>query len=211
MKANEMILMMKDFIFDYMHYRREIRKHDTWIKKYARQKGYRINPHWMVYTNLKMWLAESEKIFGKRFCPCFEPGEDITVNKQLLCPCSFAEEEIQKHGTCHCVLFGEKNLTDSQFKEAEARLMQEYRGVPLKLTNGLLDTRGMPKDLLRGLPVPDSLHQVKRGLGKLKAKELIVLVETRAEAENLLSFARAKEMGSQYQEDGGVFRIILKV
>lgn len=209
MKTGEMISMMKEFYLDYKRYRQEIKKHDAWIKKYARQKGYRINPHWMFYTNLKIWLAESEKTFGKRYCPCFEPGGDAEINRRLLCPCGFAEEEIQKHGTCHCVLFGKGDLTESQFKEAEARLMKEYRSVPLKLTNNLLDTRAMPKDLLRGLPIPDSLHQVKRSLGMLKGQKLNVLVETPAEAENLRSFASLKGIGFQCQEEGEVFRIIL--
>jgi len=208
-KAGEMLLMMKDFFFDYMHYRKEIRKHGAWIKKYAWQKGYQINPHWMFYTNLKIWIVESERTFGKRYCPCFEPGADPDITRRLLCPCSFATEEIAKHGTCHCVLFGRKDLTDNQFKEAEARLMEEYRGRPLKLTRGLLDTRGMPKDSLRGLPVPDSLHQVKRSLAMLKGQQLTVLVETRTEADNLRSFAALKGIGFQCEEERDVFRVIL--
>jgi ferredoxin-thioredoxin reductase catalytic subunit len=120
MKAGEMLTMMKGFFSDYARYRREVKKHDAWVKKYARQKGYRYNPHWMFYTNLKIWLAESQQTFGKRYCPCFEPGEDAQVNKKLLCPCAFAEAEIKERGVCHCVLFGRGDLTDEGFKEAEA-------------------------------------------------------------------------------------------
>lgn len=209
MKTGEMISMMRGFVADYRRYRKEIKKHDAWVRKYARQERYRINPHWMFYTNLKIWIAESEKIFGKRYCPCFEPGEDIETNKRLVCPCKYAEQEIRENGTCHCVLFGKGTLTAPQFKEAEARLMREYRGVPLRMSGSILDTRGMHRDALRNLPIPDSLHQVKRGLGMLKGKQLNVIVETRTEAGNLKSFAQIKGIKYQCQKEENTFHVVL--
>ena len=209
MKTSEMISLMRGFFSDYLHYRKDLKKQDEWIKKYAQKKGYKFNPHWMFYTNLKIWIAESEKTFGSRYCPCFEPGENSEFNRTLLCPCKYVEEEIQKHGTCHCVLFGSGELTDDKFKEAEARLMNEYRGVPLKMSGGVLDTRGMPPDPLRNLPIPDSLHQVKRALGKFKGKHLEVIVGTKTEAENLRSFAKLKGFGYESREQDGSIRVIL--
>ena len=210
MKPSEMFSMMKGFLSDYLTYRGELRQHDAWIKKYAGHKNYRVNPHWMFYTNLKIWIAESAKTFGQRFCPCFEPGGNAALNKRLLCPCDFAAAEIDERGVCHCVLFGRENLTDADFKIAEARLMQEYRGVPLKFDGEVLDTRGMPRDPLRGLPIPDSLHQVKRALGSLHTEKLVITVDTLKEAENLESYARLKGFGYKVQENDGVFRVTLK-
>ncbi len=209
MKASEIVPMMKGFIVDLRRYRKELPGHDAWIKKYARLKNLRINPHWMFYTNLKIWLAESQQTFGKRYCPCFEPGADAEMNRKLLCPCAYAAEEIEKSGTCHCVLFGRADLSNEGFKQAEARLMAEYRGAPLKMAGSVLDTRGMTPDVLRDLPIPDSLHQVKRALGKFKGAVLNVLVVNRKEAENLEAFARQKRMRSQVREQDGSFVVSL--
>ena len=209
MKLKEMAPMMKDFFSGYVTYHKEIKKHDLWIKKYAAKKGFRVNPHWMFYTNLKIWIAESESTFGKRYCPCFEPVENPDVNKRLLCPCSFAEEDIQKRVSCHCVLFGKGDLTEAGFKQGEALLMQEYRGTPLKLENGTLDTRGAHIDPPRGLPVPDSLHQVKRALNKTKGRKLEVIVETPVEAENISKFAVKQGLDSRSSKEGNAWHVIL--
>lgn len=184
----EMLKMMRDFFKSYIKYRKEIKKQDEWIKKYANMKGYKVNPHWMMYTNLKIWLVETQKIFGKRYCPCFEPSGKPEIDNKMLCPCKFAEEEIKEYGTCHCRLFGRGDFTSEDFKRAEKELMREYR-VKLNINGNTLDTTGMPKDKLRGLPIPDSLHQVKRAINILNGNEINVIVETDVEAENLRKFA----------------------
>jgi ferredoxin-thioredoxin reductase catalytic subunit len=153
------LAMMRAFFSDLWRYRREVTAQDRWIRRYAVQHGYSVNPRWMIFTNLKLWLIDSQQLFGKRYCPCFEPSGEAELDRRLTCPCTFLAEEVAAHGT----LFGRAGYTKADYKTAESRLMQEYRGVPLRLEGHTLDTRGMPRDLLRGLQVPDALHQVKRG------------------------------------------------
>lgn len=196
--------MMKDFFGSYIKYHAEIKKQDHWIKKYAAQKGFKVNPHWMLFTNLKIWIIESEKAFGKRYCPCFEPSGSEELNKKLICPCKFVDKEIEERGTCHCVLFGRGDLTEAGFKKAEQHLMQEYR-VPLNFNHGVLDTRGMVRDTLRDLPIPDSLHQVKRALGM--GRPLKVIVATEAEARNLEKFAQFKNQSCRKEEGQGNYTV----
>ena len=124
--------------------------------------------------------------------------KETLLNRKLICPCKFVEKEIEERGTCHCVLFGRGDLTEDGFKKAEQHLIQEYR-VPLNFKEGVLDTRGMVKDKLRDLPIPDSLHQVKRVLGM--GRPLKVIVETEAEARNLEKFAQFREKPCR-REDG---------
>lgn len=205
MSFKETLSMMKDFFGSYMKYHAEIKKQDNWIKKYAAQKGFKVNPHWMFFTNLKIWIIESEKAFGKRYCPCFEPADSEELNRKLICPCKFIEKEIEERGTCHCVLFGRGDLTEDGFKKAEQHLMQEYR-VPLNLKDGVLDTRGMVMDTLRNLPIPDSLHQVKRVLGM--GRPLKIIMETEAEASNLEKFAQFRKQTCRREDGDGSFSVI---
>lgn len=200
MSFSETLGMMKDFFTSYIHHYGEIKKQDQWIKLYAKKKGFRINPHWMFFTNLKIWITESQQAFGKRYCPCFEPSGSDQLNAKLLCPCQFVETEVEERGTCHCVLFGRGDLTDEGFKQAESRLMKEYR-VPLNISGDVLDTRGMVMDKLRNLPIPDSLHQVKRALGMVD-KQLKVVVESEAEAKNLQKLAAFRQLGCQQEKNG---------
>jgi ferredoxin-thioredoxin reductase catalytic subunit len=77
-----MLKMMIGFFKDFLKYRIQVKKQDAWIKKFAKQKNYALNPSWMMSTNLEIWLSELEATFGKRYCPCFEPSGDADLNKK---------------------------------------------------------------------------------------------------------------------------------
>lgn len=157
--------MMIGFFKGIWQYRGTLAKQQRQIDKYALQKGYVVNKSWMMVTNLKVWLSEMEAVFGKRYCPCFEPSSDAQLNKKMACPCEYIDDEIEQYGTCHCALLGRSNLDEEGWKALSKRLMQEYR-VPLKIVDGVLDTRAQLKDPRRHLPIPDTLHQVKSMLAR---------------------------------------------
>ena len=186
-----MIKMMIAFIRDYFKYKDEVKKHDKWIKKYANLKGYDINPNVMLYTNLKIWLAEMKGIYGKQYCPCFDPSGDRKRDLKMICPCKYIDVEIEEYGTCHCSLFGKKGMSKKEWKESGDRLMGEYRVEP-NLKGDVLDTRGKPRDKYRDLPIPDASHQLKTTLLNFKGKELKMIVATEQETINLEKIARFK-------------------
>ena len=201
--------MLKGFMRDFLAYHGTLRKQASWIAKHAARKGWSVNPRWMVATNLRLWLSDCEKMYGQRICPCFEPTGNAATDRRLLCPCPYADAEIEATGWCHCTLFGRGDLTQADYKRAEAGLMAEYRDVPLRWVDGILDTRGQHLDPLRGLPVPDAMHQVKRALNG-KGAPLTVLVATEVEAAHLQRLAelrglRAEPRGS---DDGIIVSIV---
>ena len=189
-----MLKMMLAFFRDMFLYRKEIKKQGRWIDKYAARNGYDVNPSAMMRTNLKIWLSEMEEIFGKRLCPCFEPSGDAGLDRAMICPCKFMDEEIEEYGTCHCSLFGRKDMSPREWKASNARLMAEYR-VELNLRENLLDTRGKPLDKHRGLPIPDASHQLKSALLQWKGRELVVIVASEQEATNLEKISAHKGYG----------------
>lgn len=189
-----MINMMIGFFKDYFKYKDSAKKQQRWLEKYCEQKGYALNPSWMMTTNLKSNLCEMEATFGKRYCPCFEPSGDKVLDKKMSCPCEFIDDEIAEYGTCHCALFGPKDLSKADWKASSQRLMDEYQ-VPKNLKDGVLDTRGMPLDSRRGLPIPDMMHQVKSTLNGYKGKSLKVIVEREQEVLNLQEIAKYRDLG----------------
>ena len=197
-----MLKMMIGFFKDYFKYKEAAKKQQRWLEKYCAQKGYALNPSWMMTTSLKSNLCEMEATFGKRYCPCFEPSGDAELDKKMMCPCTFIDDEIKEYGTCHCALFGPKDLSKEQWKASSKRLMEEYQ-VPKNLKDAVLDTRGMPMDPRRGLPVPDAMHQVKSVLNGYRGNTLKVIVEREQEAKNLEKIAayRGYTATVQPQED----------
>jgi len=199
-----MLKMMIGFMKDYWKYRDAVKKQHRWIVKYTAQKNYALNPSLMMSKNLEVWLSEMEATFGKRFCPCFESSGDAELDKKMLCPCEFIEDEIEEYGTCHCALFGRADLDKAGWKASSQRLMKEYR-VPLNLQNGVLDTRGMPLDPRRGLPIPDAMHQMKSTLNGYGGTELKMIVAREQEAENLEKIAAFRGYGySKAVTDDGI-------
>ena len=73
--------MMKGFARDFSAYRSTLGKQDAWIRRHAANKGWSVNPRWMVYTNLRLWLSDCEEMYGRRYCPCFEPSGDRGLDK----------------------------------------------------------------------------------------------------------------------------------
>ena len=206
-----MLKMMIAFFKDFFKYRPRIKKQKAWMEKYIAKKGYALNPDWMMTTNLSVWLTEMEDTFGKRYCPCFEPSGNMDLDKKMLCPCKFIDDEIEEYGTCHCALFGAPNLDKAGWKASSKRLQTEYR-IPLNLQDGVLDTRGVPMDKRRNLPVPDAMHQLKSTLNDYNAETLTMIVEREQEAVNLGKIAEYRGFGHEHEagEDGHIVKLTLR-
>ena len=196
------------FLKDLFKYRKEIKKQDKWIKKFIAQNNYDINPNKMISTNLKIWLSEMEGIYNKRLCPCFDPSGGKENDKAMLCPCKYIDDEIAEYGTCHCALFGKKGLSSKDWKASGIRLMEEYR-VPLNIKENVLDTRGMPIDKRRGMPIPDASHQLKNTLLNFKGKELEIIVATKQETFNLEKIAKYKLYNYEVKREKEAYHVIL--
>lgn len=204
-----MLKMMIGFFKDLWKYRHQVKKQDKWMQKYIEQKNYALNPSWMMTTNLKIWVSEMEATFGQRFCPCFEPSSDAKLNKKMMCPCEYVEDEIKEYGTCHCALFGRADLDKAGWKASSKRLMAEYQ-VPLKLVDGVLDTRGYPLDPRRNLPVPDAMHQLKSTLNSYAGNSLKMIVATKQEALNLEKIASFRNYKFTQTEHAGHYEATLQ-
>lgn len=205
-----MLKMMIAFFKDLWKYRVQVKKQDKWMKKYIAQNNYALNPSWMMSTNLKVWLSEMDATFGKRFCPCFEPSSDEKLNKKMMCPCEYVEDEIKEYGTCHCALFGRADLDKEGWKASSKRLMAEYQ-VPLNLKDGVLDTRGQPLDPRRKLPVPDAMHQLKSILNHYAGDTLKMIVATQQEVLNLEKIAIKREFGFEHTQNEEFFEVVLNL
>ncbi len=200
---------MIGFFKDLWKYRDKVKKQDKWMQKYIAQNNYALNPSWMMSTNLKIWVSEMEATFSKRFCPCFEPSSDPELNKKMMCPCEYVEDEIKEYGTCHCALFGSADLDKAGWKESSKRLMSEYQ-VPLNLKDGVLDTRRKPLDHRRNLPVPDAMHQLKATLNSYTGDSLKMIVETKQEVLNLEKIAFFRGYGCLSEEHTNHHEVVLQ-
>jgi ferredoxin-thioredoxin reductase catalytic chain len=72
---------------------------------YAKENGFKLNPNKEALEIVVKGLAENEKKYGKRYCPCRRITGDEKEDSKKICPCVYHKEEIEKDGHCICNLF----------------------------------------------------------------------------------------------------------
>lgn len=78
------------------------------MEKYARLKGYSLNPDEKTVNTILRVLLENKKKYGYQYCPCRVLTGNIEEDRLKICPCKWHEEEIRTMGRCHCGLFVKK-------------------------------------------------------------------------------------------------------
>jgi ferredoxin-thioredoxin reductase catalytic subunit len=75
------------------------------MEKYAKSKGFKLNPDGEFVKTIIKGLLENEKIHGYRYCPCRVLTGDKAEDAPKICPCRWHRDEIKDMGHCHCALF----------------------------------------------------------------------------------------------------------
>lgn len=83
----------------------EINDLRTKMEKYARMKGYSLNPDEEIVNTILRGLLENKKRYGYPYCPCRVLTGTVEEDRPKICPCKWHEEEIRTMGRCHCGLF----------------------------------------------------------------------------------------------------------
>lgn len=74
------------------------------LQHLAEQMGYVLNPDTRTLDRLVKHLAESAEQYGKMYCPC-KRSYPVNTDKDPVCPCSEAHDEVTHMGHCECRLF----------------------------------------------------------------------------------------------------------
>ena len=75
------------------------------MEKYAKSKGYRLNPDERTVIGVLEGLLKNEEKYGYRYCPCRPVFGDKQKDLPKICPCKWHHEEIREMGHCLCGLF----------------------------------------------------------------------------------------------------------
>ena len=78
------------------------------LKKYAEKNGYMLNPDKKIRETIVEGLLRNKQKYGRLYCPCRRVTGDKDKDKDIICPCKFHKEEIERFGMCHCMLFVKK-------------------------------------------------------------------------------------------------------
>ncbi len=82
-----------------------IEKERNFAEKYAKIKGFKLNPNKKELETVLKGLAENRKKYGVPYCPCRPITGVKEEDKKKICPCFWHIDEIKNDGHCHCRLF----------------------------------------------------------------------------------------------------------
>ena len=75
------------------------------LNEYVAHSSYKLNPDTKIIDRLVKGLVMRKVKFGYAYCPCRLVTGDKERDKNIICPCVYHGEEIDRDGECHCNLF----------------------------------------------------------------------------------------------------------
>lgn len=83
------------------------------VEATAKYKKWFINPDNVFRQKLEEGLLLNYKRYGFYHCPCRD-SDSATENKDIACPCIYAEDDIKEWGQCFCGLYVSKEFYTSR-------------------------------------------------------------------------------------------------
>lgn len=88
-----------------MHQEKTPEEAAEFIQNVARKRGWVANPDDSFRSILAEGLATNVNRYGYYLCPCRDGDGEKAADRDIVCPCIYAEPDIQEHGQCFCGLF----------------------------------------------------------------------------------------------------------
>jgi ferredoxin-thioredoxin reductase catalytic subunit len=82
-----------------------IEKVKLFAENAAARNGWALNPDEDFRLSVIEGLFENLKQFGYFLCPCREGWGELEKDRDIVCPCSYCQDDIDEFGHCYCALY----------------------------------------------------------------------------------------------------------
>ncbi len=82
-----------------------LEKYREALKKLAATRGLIMNPDEETVRPLLEGLLANGARYGYRSCPCRPAVGNLEQDRDIVCPCVYAEPDVAEFGACYCTLF----------------------------------------------------------------------------------------------------------
>ncbi len=85
------------------------------FERVAEKMGWRVNPDKELLLDFAKALIQNKEQYGIATCPCRLVTGKKEIDRLIICPCIYAEDDIREYGRCYCGLYlsREKEPADS--------------------------------------------------------------------------------------------------
>jgi ferredoxin-thioredoxin reductase catalytic subunit len=82
------------------------------LKKVQEPKGYYFNTDMERVMELMEALLVNKDRYGYMVCPCRLSSGEKENDRDIICPCTYREEDVAEFGSCYCNLYVSKAWND---------------------------------------------------------------------------------------------------
>jgi len=75
------------------------------LKKINEPKGYFFNKDKEKTIFLIEGLITNKDRYGYMCCPCRMAKEDVSADRDIICPCEYRQPDVEEFGSCYCGLY----------------------------------------------------------------------------------------------------------
>ena len=75
------------------------------FERVSKKRGWKVNPEEEVVRAFAEGLLKNKERYGIATCPCRMVTGKREIDKLIICPCVYAEEDIKEYGRCYCGLY----------------------------------------------------------------------------------------------------------
>ena len=85
---------------------------NKYVKQVAEKNNWILNKDDQTLNELIDGLVNNKKNYGYQSCPCRLASGKRDLDRDLICPCDYAPEDIKEYGACYCNLYMSLNFYD---------------------------------------------------------------------------------------------------
>ena len=100
----------------------------SFVRNAARRYGWELIPDQQFFGYLLEGLLENYRRYGFFLCPCRDSWGERDRDRDIMCPCTYAVEDIRQYGRCYCNLFLSREAvrSDPEPQQIPERRPEEY-------------------------------------------------------------------------------------
>jgi ferredoxin-thioredoxin reductase catalytic subunit len=94
-----------------------------YVKNISDRKGWVLNRDSQTLEDLIEGLHQNMDLLGYYNCPCRDSENDRNLDRDIICPCRYAEPDIKEYGYCYCSLYFDPSFS----QDIEVKMIPERR------------------------------------------------------------------------------------
>jgi len=80
----------------------------------AKTYGYFLNPDSKLLKNILEGLNRNEERYGYPSCPCRFASGKLELDRDIICPCDYRDQDVAEYGSCYCTLYVRKDVYEGK-------------------------------------------------------------------------------------------------